>query len=243
MYHFALCDDEQEELKKTEILLQQYQKMHPEQIYTTKHFTSTEALLTTMEADELFDLIFLDIYLPGKNGIETALKLRKIGCSCPIVFLTTSKDHALEAFRVQPVHYLVKPLEPDRFFATLDAICSHLEKERKRFITIKSGGILHRVSIHDIIYCESHNNHQYINLTGRSCIRLRITAAELYSRLAQFPEFVRCGVAYTINLNHVECITRKEVAFENGSRIPVARGAYGRLREQYFNYYCDESDA
>lgn len=72
------------------------------------HFTNGEELLADFVAQK-FDIIFLDIYMSGLNGIDTAKQLRKIDTACRLVFVTNSDQHAVQGFRVRAFDYLLKP--------------------------------------------------------------------------------------------------------------------------------------
>ena len=122
MYDIALCDDEEKALDQIERLLTGYQdKTQQEITFKTKRFTSAEELLKRVREEKYRpDLLLLDIFMSGKNGIEAAEDLRRLGCSMPIVFLTTSTEHALKAYGVDAIQYLVKPFEKEHFFHAID---------------------------------------------------------------------------------------------------------------------------
>ena len=71
---------------------------------------------------ERFDLVFLDIYMKGQNGVDTAEMLRRFDTDCLLVFITTSTDHALDGFRVRAFHYLVKPYTDSDLSTLFDEI-------------------------------------------------------------------------------------------------------------------------
>ena len=104
MYHIALCDDEESELDKAENMLKSYQEQNRECSFSIERFISADDLLWKVKENEYMpDLLLMDIYMPRKLGIEAAKELREMGNECRIIFLTTSKEYALEAFRVDAV--------------------------------------------------------------------------------------------------------------------------------------------
>lgn len=120
MYLIALCDDESTELDKTEQILHSYEKEHPDVSVKIERFDTALALIEAIrEKQYVPDLIILDIYMPHKTGIDAAYALREMGTKSRIVFLTTSKEHALDAFRVEAAQYLVKPLSENTLFPIL----------------------------------------------------------------------------------------------------------------------------
>ena len=249
MYLIALCDDESEELEKTEKMLSDYEKKHPGLEFMIRCFENTDELLCLVrEKNYIPDLIFMDIYLPDKEsnshplGMEAAKKLRNMNYKGKIVFLTTSKEYALEAFDVDALQYIVKPVLEEKLFSVLNSLLKDIEEERKKFILLRIEGQLVRVSLNDIVYCEAQGKRQCLYLTDGTQYILRMTMTELYEQLSQYQEFVRIGAAFIVNLGYIGTLNAKEICMDSGRKIYLPRGTYKGLREQYFNYYCREVD-
>lgn len=242
MYQIALCDDETTELDKTEQMLCAYMKMK-------KHFTTELKIERFESADELLclvrerqyapDLIMMDIYMPEKMGIEAARELRDMGNKGKIIFLTTSKEHALDAFDVEAAQYLVKPILEEKLFPILDKLFEDMEEFRRKFLLLRIDGRIKRVAVNSIVYCEAQGKQQYLHFTDGSQCLLRMTMSEIYAMLSQYREFVRVGIAYVVNLEHIESLCREEIQMDNGKMIYPPRGSFQPLREKYFGYYCD----
>jgi DNA-binding LytR/AlgR family response regulator len=73
------------------------------------YFSSGHAFIEAVEGGEEFEVVFLDIYMPGENGVDVAERIRDLLPQIGIIFSTSSPDHAVEAFKVQAVDYLIKP--------------------------------------------------------------------------------------------------------------------------------------
>ena len=115
----AVCDDEQTYLDKTRAMLEQYAAEHDVEI-AAEAISNPSALLDSIEAGERHDIYLLDIYMPGVSGMSVATELRSRGVRSPIIFLTSSTEHAVEAFGVDATHYLLKPYTQQNFFAAMD---------------------------------------------------------------------------------------------------------------------------
>ncbi|MBD5457478.1 MAG: response regulator transcription factor [Lachnospiraceae bacterium] len=249
MYLIALCDDEPTELEKTEKLLSDYEEKHFGLDFIIRRFESADELLCLVK-DENYrpDMIFMDIYMPDKEsnscplGIEAAKELRNINYKGKIVFLTTSKEYALEAFDVDALQYIVKPVSEDKLFSILDRLLKDIEEERKKYILLRIEGRLVKVSLNDIVYCEAQRKTQCLYLADGTLCVLRMTMTELYEQLSRYQEFVRLGVAFIVNIGYIASLNAKEICMDNGRKIYLPRGTYKSLREQYFNYYCRESE-
>lgn len=241
MYRIALCDDEKEQLHITEQMLTEYLNSRPKTDFCVNSFENADALLNLI-ADEAYfpDLILMDIYMPDKLGIETVRELRRMGNRCRVVFLTISKEHALEAFELEAAQYLVKPLTAEKLFPLLDKLLVEVQDDRKRYVLLRIDGTVQRVAVDDIIYCEAQGKFQYLHFADGSQRMLRVTMARLEEILNPYDEFIRVGVAFLINMEHIECISKQEIRMDTGKQIYPPRNAYQTLRDKYFAYYCGE---
>jgi len=199
MLRIAVCDDEQSYLHDVKRLPDEYGAAHGIELAAAA-FSLPFDLLERVESGAGFDFYLLDVYMPGMTGIEIAGQLRRIGIEAPVVFLTTSKEHALEAFGVGAAGYLVKPFEREAFFRTLDAVTSRGGSERRRSVLLKVDGGVRSAAVRDILCCEAHRNDQCIFLTDGGNVRLRMTTGELFALLSPSGNFARCGAAYILNL-------------------------------------------
>ncbi len=246
-YLIALCDDEKAELDKTEKLLNDYEEKHPEINFTIKCFESADELLYMIkEKNYAPNLIFLDIFMPGHKGqqdslgMEAAKELRDMGNRANLVFLTTSSEYALDAFDVDASQYLLKPVTEKRLFLALDSFMDSADAERKKYILLRIDGRLARVHVNDIVYCEAQGKKQRLYLTNSGEILLRMTMTEIYEQLSEYPEFVRIGAAFIVNLDYIDSMSAQDIFLNTGKKIYLPRGAYKILKELYFRYYCEE---
>lgn len=241
MYLIAVCDDDERELDKTESYLSGWQGEHPDCQLQIERFTSAEELLYMLKEEEYHpDLLLSDIYMPEKSGIELARELREMGNEGKIVFLTTSKEHALDAFSVDATQYLLKPIKEQDLFQVLDRLFMDREEKRKDYLLLRIDGRICKISLDDIVYCEAQGKNQRLYLEDDTHQKLRMTMTEIYGMLSGRQEFAKVGVSYIVNLNHVDSLNAQEVCLDTGRSIYLPRGAYQPLREQYFRYYCEE---
>lgn len=241
MYSIALCDDETAELNKTEQIISEYEKKHPGIDFLIERFeNANELLYKVKEKNFAPDFIFMDIYMPDKMGTDVVRQLRSMGSESKVIFLTTSKEHALEAYSMDAVQYLVKPISEEMLFSVLDRFSSGMEEKRIRYLLFKIEGKIQRVAVNDMIYCEAQGKIQRLYLADHTQYVLRMTMSEIYEMLSRYPEFVRVGIAYIVNLEHVDNLNAREVQMDNGKKIYLPRGSYQPLRERYFGYYCGE---
>ena len=239
LYSIALCDDDERELDRIENFLASYQDRKQEVVYKMERFSSAEALLWQIrENGYLPDILLLDIFMSGKDGMEAAEEVRMLGLDMPIVFLTTSTEYALKAYGVDAVQYLVKPLDDKRFFHAMDSVMRQIGKSKKNQIMIKVAGGIRQIRPSDIVYCESQKNYQVLYLAKGEC-RVRMTSGKLWEILEEFCRFGRCGRSYILNMDHIVSVEREKIVMDNGYTIYIPRNKAAEFKNNYFAYYFD----
>ncbi|SDY06290.1 LytR/AlgR family response regulator transcription factor [Eubacterium barkeri] len=237
MYRIALCDDKPAELNKVGALLDEYKKNHRDCEFTIHCFTSVADLKENFGKEEPFDVLLMDIYMPRENGIQGAKALRAQGFSGSIVFLTTSLEHSLQAFDVDAEQYLVKPIDQKRFFKVLEKVFARLDDEPQGTLVLQTNAGMQRIAIRDILYCEVQRHYVHINRFEGDTLSIRRTLTAFQEELKPFPDFVRVGRAYLINLGHITRLTAKAAVLTGGKTIWLPRGAYAGLKKQYFQFF------
>ena len=136
MLNIAVCDDEKLWLENTVGLLNDYYTVHNEITVKIQAFQSAYDLVESVEENAGFDLYILDVMMPEMTGIQVGTKLRAAEKRGLIIYLTTSKDFALDAYSVQPFHYLIKPVEKECLFAVLDKATAILKDRHTKAISV-----------------------------------------------------------------------------------------------------------
>ena len=122
MKQIAICDENEIERQMLAEILKEYCSKIHQQVELTE-YSCGEQLIMDVEEDECHaELIFLDIHMPGMNGMDTAKKLRELHCDTEIVFLAGTAKYAMDGYEVEAVGYLVKPLDVKKLGALLDHI-------------------------------------------------------------------------------------------------------------------------
>ena len=135
----AICDDE---MNIRELISDKVLKQFPEA--EVDFYSSGDELLL---ADKLIDILFLDIQMSGKNGMETARELRKKNKKTIIIFVTALEEYVFQAFDVGAFHYIVKPIEDKKFTEVLcnavdelKALDTYTPAQEERYMMINNGG-------------------------------------------------------------------------------------------------------
>lgn len=243
MYVIALCDDESAELDKVEEMLAAYQEAGEEEegfAYRTERFDSGEALLHQMREEGFIpDFLIMDIFMPGETGMNAVRKMREDGIDSPVVFLTSSMEYALDAYGVDAIQYLVKPLDQQKFYHVLDIVCNVLQRKQEEYIMVKAAGGIRKIQLGRIIYCETQKNYQILHLETEEC-RLRMTSGKMYELLEGVRQFAKCGSSYIVNVEHIVAMSGEEIHMDDGSRIYIPKKKVKEIKDRYFDYCFGE---
>ena len=179
--NIAICDDDTKFLDTISISIEKWAKKHHLKL-SLYRFTNGDKLLSFVTVkNECIDLIFLDVIMPLLNGIETAKELRNTNQTVPIIFLTTSKEFAVDSYEVKAFHYLIKPIVEEKLFTVLDDFLITFKKPHEIFIAQTSFGFC-KINVSNIDYLEAQNKHVNVHLCNGTTIEIR----ELFSKCETF---------------------------------------------------------
>ncbi len=232
----AICDDMPEELEKISSQVAEYGKNHGIRFKITA-YSSAADFLKEIERSGGFDAILLDVCMPDMTGIEAAKRIRKQGRKTKIIFLTTSRDYAVEAFSLSAAHYLIKPFTSEEF----DEAMGRLFARKKSRLTIRCEEGMRTIELDDVEYFEVRGHNLYITLSDGEQLCLRQTLSAIREQIGENTSFAGCGASYIINLGRVRKITAAALTMMCGEKIPIPRRAYTGLEKRYLDYYREEA--
>lgn len=230
-YRIAICDDDRNMLNEIvqmcgDILSQK------DTAHKIRTFESSEELFNSICAGEGYDLLILDIQMDGMNGMELAHKLRSTNNRVSIIFVTACDSYLLEGYEVQPIYFLLKPVDKQRLESALmlDLALNHSPKS----LAVRIGGKNINLVLSEIIYIESYNHQLIIHMTSaEQSVYTSLTAME-----QQLPanSFSRCHNSYLIGLEHICEISRSEVTLRNGVSLPIGRQYFKTFQQNFVSY-------
>ena len=179
-----------------------------------------------------FDLVFLDIEMPGIDGITLAKRLRAVSENVQIVFLTSHIEYALEGYEVNALRYLVKPVDINKLGEVLKYIQD--KKNNSRQIMIKQEGADIVIDISDVIYIESLDKNVRI-VTSKSEYITRYNISD-YEEELKNSGFFRSHRSYLISLSKVKKIVKNDVVMDGDISLPVSRSNVKALKEALYAY-------
>lgn len=225
----AVCDDQPEERAKIISLIQEYTEKE-QRIVNIHEFESGESFLSSDIS--AYHLIFLDIFMNGINGMETARRLFSQNSRVQIVFCSTSAEFAAESYDVEALHYLVKPIHREKFFQVLDRFF-RLYRSMKT-ITVKVQRVDTTFYVSDILWVEA-ADHKCIIHTKQEDAETRMAFSQLCSELLPF-DFIQPIRYAVVSLKEITAIPTDKLTLSDGSVIPISRGERMKVKQAFTDY-------
>lgn len=235
----AICDDIQSELKIIRTALDTYSKVHPEYYFDIDEYSAANDLLYEVKKGKTYDIALLDICMPGTLGTDAAEEMLRKSPDMGVVFLTISSEYAIEAFAMNAAHYLLKPFSQEQFNAALDRAVKKTEEDDFLSLTCVDGA--YRVCIREIASIESQGHYLLLILSSGETLRLRMKLSQMSELLQKYPEFIRVGASYVVNLDFVRSISRNGMEMQGGAKIPVPRRSSGEVQRAYMEFCRKEA--
>ena len=177
-------------------------------------------LLARYAAGERFDLLLLDIQMPGMDGMSAAARVREFDADVLIVFITSMAQYAVQGYKVDALDFLVKPVTREVLDACLARALRRLRKREPASLSVRSGGSLRIVPVSSILYAESREH--------RTLLRTREEEIPCAGSLGSLEEaliphgFFRCHAAFVVSFAQVERLDGGEVLV-GGQRVPLSK--------------------
>ena len=220
----AICDDEANQIEYLSDVVTTWAKKNRHAV-EIKPYSAARSLLFDYCEEKDFDILLLDIEMPGMSGVELAKAVRKENATVQIVFITGYYEYFSDGFDVSALHYLIKPADERKLMPVLDRAVSNLTyRQRSVLLTSPEGD--RKVSLADIEYVESENVHVAVH-TVSGVYRSRISLAKFAEQLDE--TFIKVHRSYIVNLKYVKKITRTDITMVSGDLVPISRGMYDEV--------------
>ena len=220
----AICDDEANQIEYLSDVVTTWAKKNRHAV-EIKPYSAAKSLLFDYCEEKDFDILLLDIEMPGMSGVELAKAVRKENATVQIVFITGYYEYFSDGFDVSALHYLIKPADERKLMPVLDRAVSNLTyRQRSVLLTSPEGD--RKVSLADIEYVESENVHVAVH-TVSGVYRSRISLAKFAEQLDE--TFIKVHRSYIVNLKYVKKITRTDITMVSGDLVPISRGMYAEV--------------
>lgn len=235
MIKIAFCDDDCTVLHELRLLLDRYRAQRNKTI-AERVFHSPLDLLAEIERGTRFDILFLDILMPGENGVSVASEIRNVDRNVKIIFLTSSDEFAVQSYKVNAFYYQLKPVCQEDFFRLMDSVLSRCETEEEGSLILSCKNGITRLRPSQIEYCEVIHRTLFIHLASGEVLESIGSLNELAERLAEYGGFFRPHRSYLVNLKYVQSLSYRAVTMSDSVEIPLPRGKYNEIKNAFLDY-------
>lgn len=228
-YKVAICDDSDADRRYIMDMVRSWASAAGHEVQIDG-FPSAESFLFRYAGESDYDILLLDIEMGAMDGVTMAKELRKSNDTVQIIFITGYSDYISEGYEVAALHYLMKPVNEEKLCLVLDRAAEKLAKN-ERILNFEVSGEMVRVPIYQIRYADVIGN--YVTVHAQTDVTVKMTLGELEKQLDE--RFYRVGRSALVNLTQISRVTRAEIRLNDGTAIPLPRGAYEGVNQAIIN--------
>lgn len=236
LYRIAICDDEISQIKNISDYLTRF-SIKTDTEFQIERFTSSNELLKKYYNEKSpFDILFLDMEMPGRNGIETAEEIRRIpDRNVLIAFITSFPEYMQDSFDVQASQYFTKPVSYELFEQKLEKMLDYINGLETNITVLsqKSGETI--LYLDDIICIEANKNSNLIITTQNEEIVIKGKINNYEKELAN-KYFISIHRSCLANMRCIKRFNSDSLEFSNGKTVPVSRRKLSEIKESFSKY-------
>lgn len=230
-YKVAICDDDAAQRSYlAEIVAAWAVRNHC--LAEVKQYPEAESFLFEYEAEKDFDILLLDVEMPGMTGTALARAVRRDNRLVQIVFITGFYEYFSDGFDVSALHYLIKPVDEKKLFPVLDKAADNLSCHQRSVLVSTSEADV-KIPLADILYVEAENVYVVVH-TARGNYRTRCALAKFAEQLDE--TFFKVHRSFVVGLKDIVKITRTQITMSNGDTVPISRGMYDGIHTALVKY-------
>lgn len=235
MIKLAYCDDDLAVLNEISMLLDKYRvERNRDILYTAFH--SPLELIAEIERGSRYDILILDVVMPGMDGISTAQEIRQYDTNVKIIFLTSSSEFAVQSYTVNAFFYQMKPIWKESFDRLMDSVISECQSEEKNGLILRCKSGITRIELDKLEYCEVSGRTLQFHVVGGMVYESSGSLDELSEQLAQYNCFVRAHRSFLVHMEYIQNISHNAITMMSGVQIPVPHGKSSEIKNSYLEY-------
>lgn len=235
MLHIAICDDELGAVQAHRQIAEDCLRRRGS-VGQIAAYTSSDNLLYDIVEDRFFfDLILLDIEMPGSTGMELAAQIKPVLPNVKIIFITSHLEYAIDAFELAIFRYVPKDDIKRRLPPALEDAVKLIELEDGRTYTIQTNSRLEKIPYKEIDYIERDGKNACIVASGRVA-KVRKSLQQVYEEL-DAEEFIFIDRGCIVNLIHIMQVRDGMAVLKNGRSLPISRSHLQDVKRQLNRYW------
>lgn len=235
MLRIAICDDDKAAVESHKNITKNCLKDCGSVGKIETYITSDNLLYDITEDKFFFDLILLDIEMPGSTGMEIAKKIKPCLPNVKIIFITSHIEYAIDAFELSVFRYVPKADMDERLPAAIADAIKLIELEEGRTYTIQTNSRLEKIPYREIYYIERDGKNASIIAAG-GISKVRKSLQQVYAEL-EADEFIFIDRGCIANMIHIMQIKSGMAVLKNGEALPISRSHLQEVKEQINHYW------
>ena len=236
----AICDDTKSDAEKIRFSL-----MDIADDLEMEYFPTGAELIESIRKGNSYSILFQDIFLEEESGIEIAQTVRELSPDTQVIFATTSLDHAIDAFKVQAVDYLVKPCEEADIVKAFARVSLRINAKYSVPIVINTGKEIHVFRSEQVIRVESDRHYTVIccrddrNNRNEKKERIHINFSDVAELFGS--KYIELRRGLLVNPDYIEKISGAEVVLTDGSTYILPKAKKDSVTAKYIEYMTEKT--
>ncbi len=224
MIRIAILDDNPANAADVKKLLSEYPKKINCNI---TEFSNPHEFLQSAEVQQ-YDIVFIDIMLGDKNGIDAGAEFAEKQPYSSIIFMSANAEYFKDVYKVPHIYFLTKELERERFF---DAVTRAVANIRRESVTVETKNGTYKIVLRDVLCFESNLKHTRVCLADGSIAEYNVNLKEIEALLPE-KNFVRIHQSFIVNMRYITRYDRKNVVLKEMKTVPISRTYSVKAREE-----------
>lgn len=241
----AICDDDAKCQAQLLDILDDYREERKDLDLYFETFSEPEVLVNFTRQGRIYDVYLLDIVMPRINGIQLGQFLRDNDIGSKIIYLTSNAEYALDSFRVRAFDYLLKPIEKELLYKTLDEAINSIRIKQDKCTIVKTKDGSARIAFDSISYVTLSGRTLIYYLNNSSIVKsttIRCPFTEAVSDLLTDSRFMQCGAGTVLNLHHITSVENERVMFSAIPQMYLNKKFCRELRSAWSTYWLSQED-
>ena len=230
----AIADDVADDRRKLSEDLADYFRNTENLSCDIKTFISAEELLAGF-LPGAYDIIFLDIVMDGMDGVSCAKRIRLTDKNVTLVFLTSSKEYALDAYPAHPFDYLIKPVDSPALHRVLTEMIT-LRTVPEPEITVRIARGTLNIPLRNILAVNAHGHVVEIRMANGQIVKSTASFRELSAALSGHPRFLVCNRCVLVNMDYATSLIGDDIRMNDNTVYPLRINGRRAVVSQFSQY-------